>query len=420
MKWSKFVVVIPTRERGDTLEATLKTCVRQDYEQLEILVSDNFSQDRTREVVESFKDSRIRYINTGHRVSMSSNWEFALSHVTDGYVTIIGDDDGLLPTAIVRLNDLLHNLGQPEALTWKIASYGWPSHIIDSDRHRLLVPLGQALKKWDARHMLREVSRFRALYFLLPSLYNSFVQVEAIQKVKRLSGGQFFQSITPDMYSGIALACVIDSYYFSFRPYTVSGVSHHSNGASQLGETNHTEAMQRYLAENELTFHPQLVPAPAVEILTAEAFLQAQKHLRVAREFPIDLQETLRYALKVAAIQNPERYHMVVEAIRQIGRINHLESYAETIIATTPNRPKDNRAIVGYNFAFNTLRLPTDDLDIRDIYDACALCEHLLTLNDHGYHRWPNIIRTTLQLALKFFTGGGSHFVRSQKLNTLR
>ncbi len=74
----KFTVIIPTRERADTLYYSLKTCVTQDYDDLEILVSDNFSQDNTREVVESFKDPRIRYINTGKRVSMSDNWEFAV------------------------------------------------------------------------------------------------------------------------------------------------------------------------------------------------------------------------------------------------------------------------------------------------------------------------------------------------------
>jgi hypothetical protein len=28
---------------------------------------------------------------------MAENWEFALSHIEDGFVTIIGDDDCLIP-----------------------------------------------------------------------------------------------------------------------------------------------------------------------------------------------------------------------------------------------------------------------------------------------------------------------------------
>ncbi|PYY07430.1 MAG: glycosyltransferase family 2 protein, partial [Acidobacteria bacterium] len=82
----KFSVVIPTRERSDTLAATLKTCVGQNYKNLEIIVSDNYSQDNTRGVVESFSDNRIRYTNTLKRVGMSQNWEHAFSLVTGDFV----------------------------------------------------------------------------------------------------------------------------------------------------------------------------------------------------------------------------------------------------------------------------------------------------------------------------------------------
>ncbi|MFC2016527.1 glycosyltransferase family A protein [Chloroflexota bacterium] len=50
-----FTVVIPTRERYDTLGHALHTCVIQNYDNLEIIVSDNFRQDHTPEIVESCK-----------------------------------------------------------------------------------------------------------------------------------------------------------------------------------------------------------------------------------------------------------------------------------------------------------------------------------------------------------------------------
>ncbi len=34
---------------------------------------------------------------------MSEHWEFALSHAKGNWVTIIGDDDGLLPNAVKYL-----------------------------------------------------------------------------------------------------------------------------------------------------------------------------------------------------------------------------------------------------------------------------------------------------------------------------
>ena len=105
----KITVVIPTRERCDVLEKSLKTVTSQNYDNLEIIVSDNFSTDKTKDVVRRANDPRIKYINTGKRVSMTHNWEFALSHVTDGWVTIIGDDDGLLPESLNKIAKIIQS-----------------------------------------------------------------------------------------------------------------------------------------------------------------------------------------------------------------------------------------------------------------------------------------------------------------------
>ena len=93
MRDPKITVIIPTRERCDVLEKSLQTVTTQDYDNLQIIVSDNFSNDGTEDIVRSTHDSRVKYVNTGKRLSMSHNWEFALSHVTEGWVTIIGDDE---------------------------------------------------------------------------------------------------------------------------------------------------------------------------------------------------------------------------------------------------------------------------------------------------------------------------------------
>ena len=74
---NKFTIIIPTRERCDTLYHTIRTCLNQTYKNYEIIVSDNFSQDDTKKIVTSFDDKRITYINTGKRCSMSENFEFA-------------------------------------------------------------------------------------------------------------------------------------------------------------------------------------------------------------------------------------------------------------------------------------------------------------------------------------------------------
>ena len=107
----KFTIIIPTRERADILIHAIASALAQDYSNLEVLVSDNASSDDTEELVSKFDDARVRYINTGKRVSMSHNWEFALDHVTEGWVTVLGDDDAILPGVLRSVNKVIDETG---------------------------------------------------------------------------------------------------------------------------------------------------------------------------------------------------------------------------------------------------------------------------------------------------------------------
>src|SRR4051812_19525924 len=93
----KFTVIIPTLNRCETLAHTLETCVAQQDESFRILVSDNLSDDGTCAVVREFcrRDPRVELIQPPHRMGMSAHYEFALSYVQDGFLMLLGSDDGL-------------------------------------------------------------------------------------------------------------------------------------------------------------------------------------------------------------------------------------------------------------------------------------------------------------------------------------
>src|SRR5580698_9548912 len=96
----KFSVIIPTRERAASLRHSLSTCLDQNFDDYEVIVSDNFSSPSTREVVEAAGSSKVRYFRTPGPLAMSSNWEFGVSQAQGEYVIVIGDDDGLLPYSL--------------------------------------------------------------------------------------------------------------------------------------------------------------------------------------------------------------------------------------------------------------------------------------------------------------------------------
>ena len=251
MNSPKLTVIIPTRERADTLFHTLRTVLEQEYENLEIIVSDNASIDNTRQVVSQFTDVRLRYINTGNRIGMSENWEFALSHVTGDFVMYLGDDDGLLPHACSDIATILVTSSK-KAVIWSKPNYNWPSNLVSPNE--INVKICYDLVEMQSRLLLRAVADGRTSYGRLPVLYAGFVSMGTIVAIKNKTG-KFFHSITPDVYSGIVLADALPNYLYSFRPFSINGGSGHSNG---IASVVHEQKALLFFTENSIKIHPNI------------------------------------------------------------------------------------------------------------------------------------------------------------------
>jgi hypothetical protein len=274
-------IIIPTRERLPVLRHCLQTALAQQYENLQIIVSDNCSTDGTGAFVESLRDPRLRYVNTGCRVSMAANYEFALSHVDGGWVMIIGDDDGVLPGAVPRLAAAIQDT-DCEAITFTACSYYWPDGPVMS---HLTVPLGRSREVRNCRKWLDRVMNMRSGFTELPIIYDrGIVKFDAIDRIRKKGGGVFFRSSIPDVYSAIALSSELDRYLFMADAMTVAGASSFSTGAAygRAGMAGADQTAHRvFAAERSLPFHPD-VPLmadgaypPSCQALVYESWLQS-------------------------------------------------------------------------------------------------------------------------------------------------
>src|SRR4051812_38279203 len=250
---NKFTVIIPTRERADTLYHTLRTCAAQEYENLSIIVSDNCSTDNTEEVVKSFSDKRIRYIRTPSRLSMSSNWEFALDHVDGGFVNFIGDDDGLIPDSLSFANHILEETNV-DALTSKdMAIYFWPDYVEEQTKGNFYLSLRPTYRRMDTQKYFRQ-SFEQCNCVHLPQLYHGFVRTSVIKDLKK-KHGNFFNGSAPDIYAGVVLGKVLKEHVFSSYPLTIHGLSHHSIGSSNSFKHLDSNPAERFWVENTIPVH---------------------------------------------------------------------------------------------------------------------------------------------------------------------
>jgi len=61
MKTTFFSVIIPTYNQGDLLTKAINSVLNQSFKNFEIIVVDNFSEDKTQKIVEGFKSDKIIY-----------------------------------------------------------------------------------------------------------------------------------------------------------------------------------------------------------------------------------------------------------------------------------------------------------------------------------------------------------------------
>ena len=66
----KISVIIPTYNRSQKLEKSIRSVLEQTYTDLEIIVVDDGSEDNTQEVVRSIQDRRIQYLKLDHNHGM--------------------------------------------------------------------------------------------------------------------------------------------------------------------------------------------------------------------------------------------------------------------------------------------------------------------------------------------------------------
>ncbi len=275
----KFTVIIPTRDRAETLGATLRTCMRQTYRNFDIIVSDNCSIDNTKELVENVGDPRVRYVNPGRRLSMSGNFEFALQHVTDGFVMFIGADDGMMPDAVEYVNSVVETYGVG-AVACRQATYVWPNFPDKDIAGRLVFgALRDDVEIRKSREWLNKALNFETPYcFDLPNLYCGFVHKRIIDKAYK--DGIYFRSITPDAFAAFATAIMVEEYAFSNRPFSIAGASAKSNGASALHPAGDSQEVSKFRAENDINIADGFVDCPSYETILAEAFA------KLAQAFP--------------------------------------------------------------------------------------------------------------------------------------
>ena len=93
-------VVIPTYNHGDFLYHAIQSVLDQEYENIEILVVDNFSHDNTKEIVFNFNDDRIKFLQIHNNGIIARSRNVGIKEAKGNWIAFLDSDDVWYPTKI--------------------------------------------------------------------------------------------------------------------------------------------------------------------------------------------------------------------------------------------------------------------------------------------------------------------------------
>lgn len=313
-----FTVVIPTRNRLGTLKYALRTCLEQSYDELSVIVASNNCSDGTSEFLAALGAPRVVEIAARSDLNMTQNWSRVMAPAIErgGYITYLGDDDGLLPGALDLAAKLIqrHRCG---VLSWRKAEYVWPDAVVENYRNYFWMSIRSGVELRKSEEFLSGVHDFSVGYDEGPGIYSSFISAEVLQRLQISADEDWFAGCSPDVYSAYAIAAGVPDYIRCRFALSVNGGSGASNGLAYMHAPLSGAAAS---FRRESPIHEPLVHAPCVAIAEADALLVARDR------FPSYFQRyqfswtALRGRIGAAMASAPSRehYELLAEAFARV------------------------------------------------------------------------------------------------------
>lgn len=111
---STVTIAIPTYNRVTYLRQAIQSALSQTYSPIQVIVSDNCSQDGTAEYVSRIRDERLLILRQEKNLGMAGNWNACLEKAVGEYFLLLSDDDYLEEKAIERLVEAVAHAEQPD------------------------------------------------------------------------------------------------------------------------------------------------------------------------------------------------------------------------------------------------------------------------------------------------------------------
>lgn len=264
----KYSILIPTFNKAEYLKYTIQSVLNSNYKNFEVIISDDFSTDTTNNLITNLNDDRVRLIKPPFKLKHVKNYEFLLKHANGEWITILGDDDGLLPNFFEKIDYELIKFPNVEVISTKPAFYYW--HGVEDKYGDRVCDYQNFFEK--SKIINSKLTLFLCLAGLftrtnVPMLYTTgLVKKSLIKKIKQKSNNFFFHGVLPDYYSSVAILSYTNNFLRISEPLFWVGSSSKSVGRGiKTYESEYNHEKQLDFINPKLSFNKN-ISAPIHQI----------------------------------------------------------------------------------------------------------------------------------------------------------
>lgn len=238
-------ICIPAYNSGEFIKETIESVLRQSYENIELIITDDCSKDNTVEIVNSFNDNRLKlHVNKTNK-GLTGNWNESVSYAKGKYIKLLCADDNILKNCIEREVEAFEN--------------NESASIVISDTN-IVNPRGEVqlrIKRFGKSGLIngKKLAKRSILfknYFGAPC--NTLFRKETIDRI-----GAFDENLKhiPDYDLWLRLAYEGDVYYIKetlseFRVHNVSNTSQLMSSGKQEFSDEHANMVRKHMKLNKI------------------------------------------------------------------------------------------------------------------------------------------------------------------------
>lgn len=198
-----FSIVIPTKNRPEYLGDSIQSALLQNFDDFEVIVSDNFNDPSTAEVIKEFSSNkRFHSFRTSEEMNMINHWEFASRKANGKYVILLTDRKLLFQGALKKVHRTIIENPEINAFSFGVKVYndlekkmGWNVPLKPTKIYRSKELIQNFLS---TNYFSKE-----SLDFVYPKTLNGCYKNSFAKTVREVSGSYFSNDgvTTPDYSS---------------------------------------------------------------------------------------------------------------------------------------------------------------------------------------------------------------------------